>query len=73
MSYTAHARHWTEWADRLYTGPRANVSHVQVWGSFHTVCGRDGVAYGTGTWDEREHATSLPLCRRCADHVGEAQ
>lgn len=30
------------------------------------ICGRTGLAYGTGTWDERIKARRMPLCIRCA-------
>lgn len=56
----------SDWADLKYA-PGTATAHVVPFGSQSPLCSSvDGSGwYGTGTWDEAEHAQSLALCVQC--------
>ena len=60
-----------EWADLKYA-PGTHEAHIFPWGDHRPLCnGRTffevftGELRGTGSWEEFEHALSLPLCQDC--------
>ena len=64
-------RPYTSYADRLYLkaeGP----AHVVPWGEEEALCGTKADRdewFGTGDWDETEHAAWLPLCPQCHERA----
>lgn len=62
-------RPYTEYADRLYLEP-TGPAHIVPWDTAKTaLCGvrpnADVEWFGTGDWDETEHAAWLALCHEC--------
>lgn len=55
-----------DWADLKYA-PGTHTAHVFPFGSLYPLCSTvDGsMWFGTGCWDEIEHAKSLPVCIQC--------
>ena len=56
-----------DWADLKYA-PGTHIAHVFAFGNPRPECHAlvDGTSwYGTGCWEEYEHAQSLPICKGC--------
>jgi hypothetical protein len=64
----AGARIFTSWS------PKVRYAHVKSAVNLGSVCEtfstREEPWLGTGSDDEREHASSLPLCPKCAAAIG---
>lgn len=58
-----------EWADRVY-GAGGEFQHVLPFGDQLPLCGQaETVWFGTGNWEEIEHAEQLPMCQDCGQRI----
>lgn len=67
-------RPWREYADRMYLDP-SGPAHLVEWLMPQTraLCGIGDVEtewFGTGSWDEIEHASLLSICPDCLRRAG---